>query len=171
MGLGTRIPHPEMPLYLQVLVSLGQASNGGTNPAALRQSVPQDTVTGLFRDMRGIAIATNSRRTYGEANLCLFMLTCTMLTCTVQQQQQPWWRWSAAGCPWPCSKRWCCMLACTTSRRHRLCAGLLFDWLHPAHFATIVAALEAWADIPEVIHGPCIFCSPLKADHCPGLGK
>jgi hypothetical protein len=49
----------------QVLVSLGQASNGGTNPAALRQSVPQDTVTGLFRDMRGIAIATNSRRTYG----------------------------------------------------------------------------------------------------------
>lgn len=49
----------------QVLASLGQASSGGTNPAALRQSVPQDTVTGLFRDLRGIAIATNSRRTYG----------------------------------------------------------------------------------------------------------
>ena len=29
------------------------------------------------------------------------------------------------------------------------CAGLLFDWLHPAHFPTIVAALEAWADVPE----------------------
>ena len=55
-------------LCVQVLVSLGQASNGGTNPAALRQSVPQDTVTGLFRDMRGIAIATNSRRTYGETS-------------------------------------------------------------------------------------------------------
>ena len=32
-------------------------------------------------------------------------------------------------------------------------AGLLFDWLHPAHFATIVAALEAWADVPEVRTG------------------
>jgi hypothetical protein len=53
-------------LCIQVLVSLGQRSSGGTNPAALRQSVPQDTVTGLFRDMRGIAIATNSRRTYGK---------------------------------------------------------------------------------------------------------
>jgi len=49
----------------QVLVQLGQASSGGANPAALRQSVPQDTVAGLFRDLRGIAIATNSRRTYG----------------------------------------------------------------------------------------------------------
>jgi len=29
-------------------------------------------------------------------------------------------------------------------------AGLLFDWLHPAHFPTIIAALEAWADVPEV---------------------
>ncbi len=53
----------------QVLVSLGQASSGGANPAALRQSVPQDTVTGLFRDLRGIAIATNSRRTYGALAL------------------------------------------------------------------------------------------------------
>lgn len=47
-------------------MQLGQASSGGANPAALRQSVPQDTVAGLFRDLRGIAIATNSRRTYGE---------------------------------------------------------------------------------------------------------
>ena len=30
------------------------------------------------------------------------------------------------------------------------CTGLLFDWLHPAHFPTIIAALEAWADVPEV---------------------
>lgn len=28
--------------------------------------------------------------------------------------------------------------------------GLLFDWLHPAHFPTIVAAIEAWADVPDV---------------------
>lgn len=62
----SRISKIRTMLCLQVLVSLGQASSGGTNPAALRQSVPQDTVTGLFRDMRGIAIATNSRRTYGE---------------------------------------------------------------------------------------------------------
>lgn len=49
----------------QVLQQLAQASAGGTNPAALRQSVPEDTVAGLFRDLRGIAIATNNRKTYG----------------------------------------------------------------------------------------------------------
>lgn len=54
-----------------MLVSLAQASSGGANPAALRQSVPQDTVTGLFRDLRGIAMATNSRRTYGAPWPCL----------------------------------------------------------------------------------------------------
>jgi len=54
-----------------VLVSLAQASSGGANPAALRQSVPQDTVTGLFRDLRGTAMATNSRRTYGAPWPCL----------------------------------------------------------------------------------------------------
>lgn len=37
-------------------------------------------------------------------------------------------------------------------------AGLLFDWLHPAHFATIVAALEAWADVPEVRSGSVPHC-------------
>ncbi len=52
-------------------MSLAQASSGGANPAALRQSVPQDTVTGLFRDLRGIAMATNSRRTYGAPWPCL----------------------------------------------------------------------------------------------------
>lgn len=49
----------------QVLLQLGQASSGGSNPTALRQSVPQDTAAGLFRDLRGIAIATNNRKTYG----------------------------------------------------------------------------------------------------------
>ena len=34
--------------------------------AALRGSVPKETVIGVFRDLRGIALATNSRRTYGE---------------------------------------------------------------------------------------------------------
>ena len=31
-----------------------------------------------------------------------------------------------------------------------MAAGLLFDWLYPAHFPTILASLEAWADTPEV---------------------
>lgn len=29
-------------------------------------------------------------------------------------------------------------------------AGLLFDWLYPAHFPVISCCLEAWADTPEV---------------------
>ena len=49
----------------QVLVKLGQACSAGAAPAALRQAVAQDSVAGLFRDLRGIAMATNSRRTYG----------------------------------------------------------------------------------------------------------
>ena len=49
----------------QVLLALSAASNGATNAAALRSSVPKQTVIGLFRDLRGITLATNSRRTYG----------------------------------------------------------------------------------------------------------
>ena len=29
-------------------------------------------------------------------------------------------------------------------------AGLLFDWLYPAHFPVLLLCLEAWADTPEV---------------------
>lgn len=29
-------------------------------------------------------------------------------------------------------------------------AGLIFDWLYPAHFPVILLCLEAWADTPEV---------------------
>ena len=49
----------------QVLVGLATASSGATNAAALRSAVPRETVVGLLRDVRGIASATNSRRTYG----------------------------------------------------------------------------------------------------------
>ena len=31
-----------------------------------------------------------------------------------------------------------------------LLAGLLFDWLYPAHFPTLRVCLEAWADSPDV---------------------
>lgn len=50
----------------QVLVGLASASSSGSNAATLRSSVPKETVIGLFRDLRGVATATNSRRTYGE---------------------------------------------------------------------------------------------------------
>ena len=46
-------------------MSLNAASNGATNPSALRSSVPENTVIGLMRDLRGVAHATNSRKTYG----------------------------------------------------------------------------------------------------------
>ena len=36
----------------------------GPTVAALRQAVPKETLSGLFRDLRGIVSATNSRRTY-----------------------------------------------------------------------------------------------------------
>ncbi len=57
---------------MQVLVGLASASSGATSAGALRQSVPEKTVVGIFRDLRGIAMATNSRRTYGE---CLLFQT------------------------------------------------------------------------------------------------
>ena len=49
----------------QVLLALSVASNGASNAEALRRSVPKQTVIGLFRDLRGITLASNSRRTYG----------------------------------------------------------------------------------------------------------
>jgi len=57
---------------MQVLVGLASASSGATSAGALRQSVPEKTVVGIFRDLRGIAMATNSRRTYGQ---CLLFQT------------------------------------------------------------------------------------------------
>jgi hypothetical protein len=36
------------------------------------------------------------------------------------------------------------------SRHTCLRAGLLFDWLYPAHLPVLRAALEAWADAPDV---------------------
>ena len=55
-------PHPPPTLCpCQVLSGLAQAS---PSVATLRASVPRHTLIGLFRDLRGIAAATNSRRTY-----------------------------------------------------------------------------------------------------------
>jgi len=42
----------------------GIASAAAGTPQSLRASVPKNLVIGLFRDLRGIAAATNSRRTY-----------------------------------------------------------------------------------------------------------
>lgn len=36
------------------------------------------------------------------------------------------------------------------STQQLLIAGLLFDWLYPAHFPVISLCLEAWADTPEI---------------------
>ena len=60
-------PHTPRPMTRpQVLLGLAASSGGaGNSPAALRSMVAQETVVGLFRDLRGITLATNSRRTYG----------------------------------------------------------------------------------------------------------
>ena len=50
---------------MQLLVGLGAACNNGSDPGALRTSVQRQVVIGLFRDLRGITMATNSRRNYG----------------------------------------------------------------------------------------------------------
>lgn len=52
-------------VWLQVLTVLNTASQNGTNATALRQSVPKETVMGLFRDLRGVVSAANNRRPYG----------------------------------------------------------------------------------------------------------
>eukprot|EP00955_Chlamydomonas_euryale_P041110 351893-Chlamydomonas_euryale.AAC.22 len=41
------------------------ASQNATQAVGLRQDILKGTIIGLFRDLRGIAAATNSRRTYG----------------------------------------------------------------------------------------------------------
>ena len=38
----------------------------------------------------------------------------------------------------------------TAVKKRNVGAGLVFDWLYPAHFTTILACLGAWADTPEV---------------------
>jgi len=48
-----------------VLLGLAQASQNATQAVGLRQDILKGTIIGLFRDLRGIAAATNSRRTYG----------------------------------------------------------------------------------------------------------
>ncbi|KAG2485018.1 hypothetical protein HYH03_016221 [Edaphochlamys debaryana] len=53
-----------LPLH-NTLLQLGQAVAAAPSAAALRQSVPLQRVAGLFRDLRGIAAATATRRTYG----------------------------------------------------------------------------------------------------------
>lgn len=51
-------------LPAQVLVSIGAACATAPSPAALRAIVPTATLVGLARDLRGIASATSTRRTY-----------------------------------------------------------------------------------------------------------
>lgn len=41
-------------------------------------------------------------------------------------------------------------LPCLTHQKCVCDAGLLFDWLYPAHFPVVRLCLEAWADTPEV---------------------
>lgn len=58
-------PNPTHPRP-QVFDSLATASRSAGSPAALRASVSNETVAGLFRDLRGVAAATSTRRTYGR---------------------------------------------------------------------------------------------------------
>ncbi len=61
----------------QVLSGLGSACSSSAAPAALRTAVQRQVVIGLFRDLRGVTMATNSRRTYGPPRSC----ACAFLVC------------------------------------------------------------------------------------------
>lgn len=68
-----------------ILDGIAAASANGTNAAVLRQSVPVDTVIGLFRDLYGIAQATMSRRAYmcvpSHTPLCAATAVLPVLCC------------------------------------------------------------------------------------------
>lgn len=51
-------------LLLQAFAEITARSSNCTNSLQLRQTTPQLAVVGLFRDLRGIAAATSTRRTY-----------------------------------------------------------------------------------------------------------
>lgn len=53
----------EIAVCSQVLVGVASTSSSSM---ALRHSVQRQTVIGLMRDLRGIAQATSSKRTYSE---------------------------------------------------------------------------------------------------------
>lgn len=55
---GHPVPHP------QAFAEVDARSAGCSSPAQLRATTPQGAVVGLFRDLRGIASATSTRRTY-----------------------------------------------------------------------------------------------------------
>lgn len=126
-------PPCRRPLPPKVLVGLASASANATNAAALRAGVPKETVIGLFRDLRGVATATNSRHTYGARGRAGAAFGCL----------------AAASVIPGCLGRWAwCMhaqLPCRCPASTHSITGMLFDWLYPAHFPTIVCCLEAWA--------------------------
>lgn len=91
---------------------------------------------GLFRDLRGIALATNSRRTYGERRQ----------GCPNAEPRLVSTLWQAGSmhvAGGTCTTPLMCWLA--TVRARVPAAGMLFDWLYPTHFPTIICCLEAWA--------------------------
>jgi len=70
-----------------MLLGLAASSGGaGSSPASLRSMVAQETVVGLFRDLRGITLATNSRRTYGT---CCLLLLPTRNFAALRMTQRP----------------------------------------------------------------------------------
>lgn len=50
----------------QVLSAIASASSTATTPDALKAAVPEETVIGIFRDLRGITAASTNRKTYGQ---------------------------------------------------------------------------------------------------------
>ena len=90
----------------QVLAGLGSACSSSAAPAALRTAVQRQVVIGLFRDLRGITMATNSRRTYGPPCSCACDPPCMhcIYARTISKvrlshavaEQSSWWHGTAA---------------------------------------------------------------------------
>lgn len=66
----------------QVLKGIAAARTAAVSIEALKGSVPQDMVVGLFRDLRGLVAATTNRRTYGMVFEWLYPVHMpTIITC------------------------------------------------------------------------------------------
>ncbi|KAF8061166.1 XPO7 [Scenedesmus sp. PABB004] len=59
-------------------------SSGCSSPSALRASTPQAAVVGLFRDLRGVAAATSTRRTYGLLFDWMYPDHCRAVLCCLE---------------------------------------------------------------------------------------
>jgi hypothetical protein len=136
---------------MQAFGEITARSSNCTSPAQLRQTTPQLAVVGLFRDLRGIAAATATRRwvligykvTFDLQNI----LAAVRLDVSKPLRWVLCWRPLLTLCLSPSfasqvNKNKQCNILHLTCRTY----SLLFDWMYPGHFRAVLCCLEAFAD-------------------------